>query len=74
MLRMTNVPGRVESFDGLLLITPARGVFIFTGSPSTGHGALHVTGDDVPQGLPHLGVLCCGDPSIGCREKKRKET
>lgn len=72
--RQTDIPGRIESLDGLLLITPARRVLIFTGSPSTGHGALHVTRDDMPQGLPHLGVLCCRNPSISCREKMKKET
>lgn len=73
-LRVTNVPGRVESFHGLLLIAPARGVLIFTGSPSTGHGALHVTRDDMPQGLSHLGVLCCGDPRMCYSKKKQKKS
>lgn len=71
-VRLTNLPGRVESFDGLFFIAPARRVFIFTGLPSTGHGALHVARYDMPQGLPHLGVLCCRDPRIGCREEERK--
>lgn len=75
VVRLANVPGRVESFHGLLLITPARGVLIFTGFPATGHGALHVSGYNVPQGLPHLGVLCCRDPRVGWGEiTTKKET
>lgn len=28
-----------------------------------------MTRDDMPQGLAHLGILCCRDPSIGCGEQ-----
>lgn len=67
-----NLPGRVESFHRLLLVAPARGVFIFTGSPTAGHGALHVAGDDVPQGFSHLGVFCCWHPCACCSWNKQR--
>ena len=55
-------PRGVEALDGLLLVAPARGVLVLAGAASAGHGALHVTRDDVPQGLPNFGVLRRRDP------------
>lgn len=72
--RREDLPGRVESFHRLLLVAPARGVFILAGPAAAGHGALHVAGDDVPQGFSHLGVFCCGHPCTCCSWHKHRES
>lgn len=66
-----NIPGWIQALNGLLLVPPAGRVLIFTGFAPAGHGALHVTGDDVSESLPHLGVLCCGY-SCGSWKGKKK--
>lgn len=64
-----SLPRGVQSFDGLLFVAPARRVFVFACSTTTRHGALHMSWDDMPQSLAHLGVLCSRYSDIHWRNR-----
>lgn len=60
------VPGGVEAFYSLLVVSPVDGAVVLAGPTSTAHGALHVGWDHVPDGLPHQCVVCSGGCDWSC--------
>lgn len=46
------VPGRVEAFDGLLVVSPVAWVVVLAVLTSAAEGALHVCGEDVANSFP----------------------
>ncbi|TNN50023.1 hypothetical protein EYF80_039764 [Liparis tanakae] len=50
---LCRVPGRVEAFDGLVLLAPGTRVVKLAVLASAAHRALHVSGDDVTESFSH---------------------